>query len=118
MSLIDALHHHELIAPFVFEGTCNAALFDAYIEYCLVPVLKPGQIVIYDNASFHQCAKARQLIEGAGCIQKFLPSYSPALNPIEHCWFPLKQRIRKLLPLYDHDLHKTFDAVLTPHQTR
>jgi hypothetical protein len=32
-------------------------------------------------------------------------------------WFPLKQRIRKLLPLYDRDLHKTFDAVLTPHQT-
>jgi len=113
VSLLDALHQHDLIAPFVFEGTCNTALFEAYIAHCLVPVLKPGQIVIYDNASFPQSAKARQLIEGAGCTQKFLPPYSPDLNPIEHWWFPLKQRIRKYLPLYDRDLHRTIDAVLT-----
>ncbi len=113
MSLIDALHQQELIAPLVFEGTCNTALFEAYVEHCLVPVLKPGQMVIYDNASFHQSAKARRLIEEAGGTQKFLPPYSPDLNPIEHCRFPLKQRIRKYLPFYDRDLHKTIDAVLT-----
>jgi transposase len=113
VSLLDALHHHDRIAPFVFEGTCNTALFEAYIEHCLVPVLKPGQMVIYDNASFHQSAKARQLIEGAGCTQKFLPPYSLDLNPIEHCWFPFKQRVRQYLPLYDRDLHRTIDAVLT-----
>lgn len=117
VSRLDALHQHELIAPFVFEGTGTTALFDAYIEHCLVPVLKPGQIVIDDNASFHQSAKTRQLLEGAGCMQKFLPPYSPDLNPIEHRWFPLKQRIRQLLPLYDRDLHKTIDAVLLQQQT-
>jgi transposase len=117
VSLIDALHHQELIAPFVFEGTCNTALFEAYVEHSLVPVLNPGQIVIYDNASFHQSVKARQLIAGAGCTQKFLPPYSPDLNPIEHYWSPLKQRIRKHLPLYDRDLHKTMDAVLTQQPT-
>ena len=77
VSLIDALHPQELIAPFVFEGTCNTALFEAYVEHGLVPVLKPGQIVIYDKASFHQSAKARRLLEEAGCTQKFLPPYSP-----------------------------------------
>jgi transposase len=113
MVLIEALHQPELIAPFVFEGTCNTALFEAYGAHGLVPVRKPGQIGIYDNARFHQSAKARQLIAGAGCTQKFLPPYSPDLNPIEHYWFPLKQRIRNYLPLYDRDLHKTMDAVLT-----
>lgn len=113
VSLIAALHQDQLIAPFVFEGTCNTALFDAYVQHCLVPVLKPGQLVIYDNARFHQSAKARQLIASVGCTQKFLPSYSPDLNPIEHYWFPLKQRIRKSLPLYARDLHRTMDAVLT-----
>jgi transposase len=116
VSLIDALHHQTLIAPLVFEGTCTTALFEAYVEHCLAPVLKPGQIVIYDNARFHQSAKARALIEGAGCTQKFLPPYSPDLNPIEHYWFPLKQRIRKLLPFYNRDLHKTFEAALTQPQ--
>ena len=82
VSLIDALHQQELIAPWVFEGTCNTALFDAYVAHGLVPVLKPGQIVIYDNASFHQSAKARRLIAGAGCTQKFLPPYSPISIPL------------------------------------
>jgi transposase len=68
---------------------------------------------VYDNARCHQSTKARSLIENAGCTQKFLPPYSPDLNPIEHYWFPLKQRIRKHLPLYDRDLHRTIDAVLT-----
>jgi transposase len=117
VSLIDALHCHTLIAPFVFEGYGDTELFEAYVEHCLVPVLKPGQIVIYDNASFHQSAKARHLIAGAGCTQKFLPPYSPDLNPIEHYWFPLKQRIRKHLPFYKRDLPQTIDAVLTQQQT-
>jgi transposase len=111
VSIIDALNQNTLIAPFVFEGYCTTALFEAYVEHCLVPVLQPGQIVLYDNASFHQSAKARQLIEGAGCSCKFLPPYSPDLNPIEHCWFPFKQRIRKQLPLHNRDLHKAIDAV-------
>lgn len=112
VSILDALHHHTLIAPFVFEGYCDTALFEAYVEHCLVPVLQPGQIVLYDNASFHQSEKARQLIEGAGCTRKFLPPYSPDFNPIEHCWFPLKQQIRKQLPLHERDLHKAIDVVL------
>jgi transposase len=73
--------------------------------------------VIYDNARFHQSTKARQLIEGVGCPQKFLPPYSPDLNPIEHDWFPFKQRVRKLLPTYNRDWHKTFDVVLPQPQT-
>jgi transposase len=117
VSLIDALHQHDLIAPFGFEGYCDTVLFEAYVEHCLVPVLKPGQIVIYDHASFHKSAKARQVIEAAGCTQKFLPPYSPALNPIEHYWSPLKQRIRQYLPLYERDLHRTIDAVLAQPQT-
>ena len=78
-----------------------------------MPVLPPGQTVLSDNARFHQSAKARRLIAGAGCTQKFLPAYSPDLNPSEHYWFPLKQRIRKHLPFYERDLHKAIAAVFT-----
>ena len=116
VSVIAALCEQQLLAPLVFEGTCNTALFEAYVEQCLVPVLTPGQVVIYDNARFHQSATARHLIEQAGCIQKFLPPYSPDLNPIEHAWFPLKNRVRKRLPSYNRDLHQAFDAVLAQPQ--
>ena len=36
-------------------------------------------------------------IESAGCKMKFLPAYSPDLNPIEQEWFPIKNKIRQLL---------------------
>ena len=113
VSLSAALAQRQLIAPVVFEGTCTTALCEAYGAHGLVPALKPGQLVVSDNASFHQSPTARQLIESADCTQKFLPSSSPDLNPIEHYWFPLTQRIRKSLPLHDRDLHRTMDAVLT-----
>jgi len=45
VSLIDALHQQKLIAPLVFEGTCTTALFAAYVEHWLGPILKPGQIL-------------------------------------------------------------------------
>jgi DDE superfamily endonuclease len=117
VSRLAALPPPQLIAPLVCEGTCNTALFGAYGEQCLVPMLKPGQVVIYDNARFHQSAKAPQLIAGAGGTQKFSPSSSPALTPFAHYGFPLKQRVRKLLPAFTRDLHKTFAAVLSQPQT-
>jgi len=68
-----------------------------WIETFLVPVLKPGQVVILDNATFHKSEKTRRLIENVGCSLLFLPPYSPDLNPIEKFWAWFKARIRKLI---------------------
>ncbi|WP_375318796.1 IS630 family transposase [Candidatus Tisiphia endosymbiont of Oplodontha viridula] len=96
-SFIGALNQNSFVASLVFTGSCDSKVFEAYIENCLVPELKPGQVVIADNASFHKSKRAKELIEQAGCKLKFLPPYSPDLNPIEHHWFPIKNNIRKLL---------------------
>jgi transposase len=48
-----------------------------------------------DNASFHKSPKIQQLIEARGAKLLYLPTYSPDLNPIEHCWYPLKVAIKK-----------------------
>jgi len=57
--------------------------------------LEPGKVLILDNATFHQGEKIRELVESAGCKLQYLPPYSPDLNKIEHCWFPIKNRVRK-----------------------
>jgi hypothetical protein len=39
--------------------------------------------VVCDRLPVHKRARARALIEGAGCELRLLPSYSPDFNPIE-----------------------------------
>ena len=40
-----------------------------------------GDIVIMDNLSSHKRASVRELIEAAGATSRFLPPYSPRLQP-------------------------------------
>ena len=80
-----------------FQGTCQTAVIQTWVEKCLLPVLKQGDCVIWDNATFHQSNAIRQLIENAGCTLLFLPPYSPDLNPIEKFWALLKSTIRTFL---------------------
>ena len=50
-----------------FKGSCNTELFNVWVEEIFVKELKPGYVVIMDNASFHKSKKAKELIESAGC---------------------------------------------------
>jgi transposase len=95
VNMIAAYCNGQLFAPFTVEGSCNRTVFETWLETCLTPTLKPGQIVILDNATFHKGGRVQELIEATGCQLKYLPSYSPDLNKIERCWSWLKSRIRK-----------------------
>jgi transposase len=88
---------NRVIAPFCFKGSCNTQVFNTWVEKCLVPSLKPGQVVVMDNASFHKSSKTRKLIESAGCKLVFLPPYSPDLNPIEKLWASLKSTLSRIV---------------------
>jgi transposase len=78
-----------------FEGTLTGAVFLQFLDEFLVPVLKPGQIVILDNAKAHKVAGVRERIEGAGARVLYLPPYSPDLNPIEMAWSKLSSSCAK-----------------------
>ncbi|WP_353307155.1 transposase [Spiroplasma ixodetis] len=82
-----------------------------YVKNILIPVLKRGQIIVLDNATFHKSKLTQQLIENTGRKLLFLPPYSPNLNQIEHFWFDIKHNIRKILPNYWPNIKKAIDFV-------
>ena len=83
LTFLGALRCDRLTAPCVFDGPINGECFRAYVEQQLVPVLRPGDIVIMDNLGSHKSAAIRQAIQAAGARLWFLPPYSPDHNPIE-----------------------------------
>lgn len=72
----------------------NRIIFDVYVETQLVPVLRPGDVVILDNLAAHKSPRAEALIRAAGAWLLFLPPYSPDLNPIEMAFAKLKANLR------------------------
>jgi len=68
----------------MLDGPNKGASFETWIETQLVPMLKPGDIVILDDLSSHKSARAKKLVKAAGAHLLFLPPCSPGLNPIEH----------------------------------
>lgn len=81
-------------ACLAFDGATNAACFEAYVGECLVPTLKAGDIVVMDNLSCHKTAEVERLIRSAGAEVRYLPPYSPDLNPIEGMFSKLKEFLR------------------------
>jgi len=73
-----------------FAEATNTASFETYVEKCLVPTLRPGDVVILDNLSCHKMTETARLTAPAGAELRFLPVYSPDLNPIERMFSMLK----------------------------
>jgi len=95
MTFIAALRHDRIEAPCLFDGPINGEAFLAYVRTFLVPILKPGDLVIMDNLGSHRGKLVRKAIRAAGAKLLFLPKYSPDLNPIEQVFSKLKQGLRK-----------------------
>ena len=95
-TLVAGLRGDGVVAPVVFDGPINGISFRAYLEQALVQVLRAGDIVVMDNLSSHKVAGVREAIEAAGATVRYLPPYSPDLNPIEMIFAKLKALLRKI----------------------
>ena len=93
-TFVAGLRREEITAPFVVDRPMNGVIFKAYVEQVLAPTLTPGDVVIMDNLSCHKTAEAARLIAAAGAELRFLPAYSPDLNPIERMFSKLKAWLR------------------------
>ena len=89
----------KLVAPFVFEDSCNTEVVATSFEKVLLPALPKGSVIVLDNASFHQSPSTQKRVADAGCEWLFLPTDSPDRNPIEHLWAKLKTALRRILPV-------------------
>ena len=95
ITFVAALRHNKMVAPMVVEGAMNAETFLAYVEQCLVPTLTRGDIVVMDNVSVHKSPRIRKAIENAHATLRYLPQYSPDLNPIEMPFSKFKTFLRR-----------------------
>ena len=95
MTFLAALRSDRIDAPYVLDGPINGVTFTAWVEQCLVPTLKPGDVVVMDNLGSHKGKAVRKAIRQAGAHLLFLPPYSSDLNPIEQVFAKLKTLLRK-----------------------
>lgn len=95
LTCVGALRLDRLTAPCVIDGPIDGDSFRAYVEQCLVPILRPGDSVILDNLSSHKSKAVRTAIRKAGAKRFLLPQYSPDLNPIEQAFAKIKTLLRK-----------------------
>lgn len=94
-TFVAALRNDAITAPFVIDEPMNGDIFAVYLERCLVPSLRPNDIVVMDNLPVHRSDNVRRIIEAAGATLVYLPPYSPDLNPIEMAFAKLKAYLRK-----------------------
>jgi transposase len=95
ITFVAALRQNGMGASHTIDGAMTGKRFLAYVERCLAPTLKPDEIVMIDNLPAHKAAGVREAIEARGATLRYLPKYSPDLNPIEMSFSRLKAYLRK-----------------------
>lgn len=92
------------VAPMLLDGPMDGECFLAWVEQMLAPTLRPGDLVVMDNLPAHKVAGVSKAIEAKGAELRYLPPYSPDLNPIENAFAKLKAQVRRAAA-------RTFDAL-------
>lgn len=95
LTLLSGLRLSGVEASMVIEGAVNTAVFEAYVQQVLCPVLSSGDIVVMDNLSCHKGTTVETLIHQRGASILWLPPYSPDFSPIEHAFSKLKTFLRQ-----------------------
>ena len=93
--MISSIRLDGTTACMTLDGATDSEAYREYVRKILVPSLRTGDIVIFDNLNPHHDPQALDLIHAAGSMTLPLPPYSPDLNPIEQMWSKVKAFLRK-----------------------
>jgi len=112
-SIIGAIALTGIVAMMYIESAVNGKIFKEYIRQFLIPKLRPGQYVVFDNVSFHKSQEIADLIKSVGAKVVFLPPYSPDLSPIEKLWSKMKEFLRRNKPRTKAEFHTALGTALS-----
>jgi transposase len=96
----------------ITNGPTNSRVFEAYVDWLLAPALRPGDILVMDNLSSHKSPAILQKIEATGAEVRFLPSYSPDLNPIEQIFSKMKAYLCRLAVRTERKLYNAIGKAI------
>ncbi len=111
-TIIGAMRLDGSTACMAVDGATDQEIFREYVRCVLVPVLHPGDIVVLDNLGAHKDKATQALIEEAGAELRFLPPYSPDLNPIEKMWSKVKAFLRAAKARTQEELYEKIGLAL------
>ena len=96
LTVLGALAAEGVLATMSIAAATSTAVFLAFVEQVLAPALRsrPDAVVVMDNLAAHKAEAVRQALDRAGISYRYLPAYSPDLNPIEPCWSKLTGQLR------------------------
>jgi transposase len=95
-----------------FPGATNTGVFETYVEEVLVPELKPGDVVIWDNLKPHDSDEAIEAVEAAGAEVLPLPAWSPDYTPIEEMVSKVKGSLRSSAARTKETVYAAFGSAL------
>lgn len=110
--MIGSLRLDGTSACLAVDGATDRDVFEQYVRHVLVPSLRPGDIVVLDNLGAHKSAETLALIEAVSAEVRFLPPYSPDLNPIEKMWSKVKAFLRRVKARTQEELYTAIGAAL------
>jgi transposase len=99
-------------ATLAFPGATNTGTFETYVEEVLVPELKRGDVVVWDNLKPHQSEEAIEAVEEAGAEVVPLPPYSPDMTPIEEMISKVKGAMRSAAGRTKEAVYTAFGSAL------
>ena len=96
VTLVAGIRLRGLVAAKTYDRPINAALFEEWVENCLIPTLSKGDVVAMDNLPADKGPRVEEMIKAVGAELRYLPPYSPDMNPIEKAFSKLKAHLRKI----------------------
>ena len=111
-TVIAALGSDGVRAPLVFPGATDTQAFQTYVDQVLVPELRPGDVVVFDNLKPHLSRHVAESIERAGATVLPLPPYSSDYDPIEELWSKFKGQLRRIAARTKDGLYKAVGETL------